>query len=280
MAVVFSPTPTEWIALIVCLLAGGLSAVCFIITAFAFHWKEWYLRVGMYHPKYLIPELYGFVRTLIILMIGLAGFYVLRALLEADLATTPITNASARAALILFIILLGLTGSFGFMFFWVGLTLSWMIVACFWEFATMAVCIVMTYYFWVISLAAGILGVIASTFFLISFIITCCYYKFLVMEGKHMDPFAFMMNITNAQTIKTRVITENVKQSNKEHEMPHRNINMYPASSSDSTIAEPYMVLSNESYDQFTTASANFGSYTQQQQSRMFIPTIYEIKNQ
>lgn len=261
MVVVFDPTPAEWIGLFACLSGAAISSISFVICAFSFHWKEWYIRSDVYRPKYMIPELYGFFRTIVVLMIGLAAFYVFRAANRADPATTEITNADLMAAFVLFVILLSLCGGFGWIFFWVGLTLSWMGVSCFWELASLAVAVVATYYFWVISLAGGILMVIVDAFFVASFAYSICYWKYLVLEGLLMAPMGLLMHSYDSDEISRRALIQ--RTSYVQQPIAKKNYTLYR--DSDSGYVEPVIEM-NTSYS--SSSQAYQRSSTAQPQDR------------
>ena len=225
----FDPAPVEWMALLICLSISSLASSSFVLTAFSFHWKQWFLRPKTYHPTYLIPEAYGFARCLFVVLTGLAGFYVLQAGLRADPATTLITNTTFTVALSLYITFLALAGSFGWIFFWVGLQLSWIGLSFFWEVATLAVAVTMSYYFYTISLAAGIIMIIVSAFFLSSCVFTCLYWQYLIVEGIVMDPFTFMLSMVNASHVRTKAIMSQDRSNSPSRQVSQQNVSdVYP----------------------------------------------------
>jgi len=189
-----NPTPIEWAALVAFFTASSLCSISFVIFAQAFHWKQWYKRVEAKHPAWLIPEIYGLLRTLSVLFIGLAAWYAWRAAYVADPLTTTITNATFMAAMVLLFILLAFTAGFGYVFFYIGLQLSWMIVGMVCEIITLGVSIALTYYFWLLSTAAGVIQLIISVFFLGSVICVCLYWHYLRPINTTWDPIDFIFN--------------------------------------------------------------------------------------
>lgn len=206
MAIVYDPTPVEWVALLVALTASSFAAMSFIYFAHSFHWKQWYLRIGIYHPAIFFPEVYTFLRTSCVVITGIAAFYVLKTAMEADLDTTTITNTDLLTSMILYIVFLSLTGSFGLIFFYIGLEMSWMGFVFLWELLTLGVSATMSYYFYIQTLTGGIIMIVVSAFFLYSAIVATLYWLYLKVDGIVHDPFRYTVNILSGTQIKTRTI--------------------------------------------------------------------------
>ena len=127
----FDPTTEEWIALLAFLVSGAIVWASFVLSASAFHWREWYSEARQYRPWFLWGELLGFLYCVAWILIPIGGWLGWREGFRSDsLLLVPSSgNVPSDSDFfwfnLFYIVFWGLSLFGGPAFFTVGLQMKW-----------------------------------------------------------------------------------------------------------------------------------------------------------
>ena len=193
----FDPTTEEWVALYVFLTTGAIVWVSFVLSASAFHWREWYSRAS-YKPWFLWGELLGFLYCAAWILIPVGGFLAWREGFRSDdpVLVPSSGNTPSDSNFFLFnlfyVLFWGLSVFGGPAFFTVGMQMKWPGLALLVSLGILALAGLTTVWAFLIWWVAGVLIVIGAAVVLYAFIVCAAIWYNLQSSGgyeEQHDPF-------------------------------------------------------------------------------------------
>ena len=165
---VLNPQPEEWIAIIVFLVTGFLPPMSLILSAYAHHYREWLAHPQAYRPYWFQPEFFGWIFTLVYLLISIAAFLTWReGFRSANIPPGPISGDTPGddiyiSAMIIYTTFWGLSIAIGPVVFQIGLGWGWLIITFVFGLVLLGCAVALTVLFWTIWLVPGIMMLVGA----------------------------------------------------------------------------------------------------------------------
>lgn len=165
---VLNPQPEEWVALTAFLVTGFLPVMSLILSAYAHHYRQWLTHTQAYKPYWFQAEFFGFIFTLVYVLISIAAFLAWREGFRSDNAPPgPISGDTPGddiyiSAMIIYTAFWGISLAIGPVFFQMGLQWGWLFLPFVLGLVLLGCAAALTALFWIIWIVPGIMMLVGA----------------------------------------------------------------------------------------------------------------------